>query len=162
MKLELRIEAVCRAFGFVCPIICTPAELLDTWAMREIPIIAEIRSHREAVSRECDYDAATLMAYYRQREWRILGSMELEGVAATRPQSSTERARLLALDEEFFTRPITLRDGTTPQTVDECVLLSEVDGKHVVHIHLKTPSAVFLPNVVFYPCSLMAPNSVDQ
>ena len=38
----------------------------------------------------------------------------------------------------------------------------ETDGKHLVHVHLKTPSAVFLPNVVFYPCNLMAPNSVDQ
>ena len=28
LKLERRIEAACRALGFVCPIICTPAELL--------------------------------------------------------------------------------------------------------------------------------------
>lgn len=38
----------------------------------------------------------------------------------------------------------------------------EADGKHVLHIHLKKPSAVFLANVVYYPCSLMAPDSVDQ
>ena len=38
----------------------------------------------------------------------------------------------------------------------------EADGKHVVHIHLKRPSAVFAANVVFFPVILMAPNSVDQ
>lgn len=37
----------------------------------------------------------------------------------------------------------------------------EVDDKHVLHIYLKKPSAVFLANLVFYPCNLMAPNSVD-
>ena len=30
VKLERRIEAACRAFGFTCPIICTPAELMET------------------------------------------------------------------------------------------------------------------------------------
>lgn len=38
----------------------------------------------------------------------------------------------------------------------------ETDGKHLVHIHLKNPSAVFAANVIYYPCALMAPNSVDQ
>lgn len=28
LKLERRIEAACRSMGFICPIICTPAELL--------------------------------------------------------------------------------------------------------------------------------------
>lgn len=30
VKLERRIEAACRAHGFVCPIICTPAELMES------------------------------------------------------------------------------------------------------------------------------------
>ena len=30
LKFERRIEAVCRTFGFICPIICTPAELMET------------------------------------------------------------------------------------------------------------------------------------
>lgn len=36
--------------------------------MRENPIIAEIHRHREAVARECEFDAAKLVAYYRRRE----------------------------------------------------------------------------------------------
>lgn len=38
----------------------------------------------------------------------------------------------------------------------------EVDGKNIVHIYLRDPSAVFLANLVYYPCNLMAPNSVDK
>ena len=30
LKLERRIEAACESFGFTCPIICTPAELMET------------------------------------------------------------------------------------------------------------------------------------
>ena len=36
--------------------------------MPENEIIAEIHRHREAVARECGYDVAKLMAYYRRRE----------------------------------------------------------------------------------------------
>ena len=36
--------------------------------MPENEIITEIHRHREAVARECGYDAAKLMAYYRRRE----------------------------------------------------------------------------------------------
>ena len=36
--------------------------------MPENSIIAEIHRHREEVARECDFDPAKLMAYYRRRE----------------------------------------------------------------------------------------------
>ena len=36
--------------------------------MNENPILTEIHRHREAVARECGYDATKLMAYYRKRE----------------------------------------------------------------------------------------------
>jgi hypothetical protein len=76
--------------------------------------------------------AGDLLSYYRQREWRIVGSMTLEGVAATRPLSDDEKARLLRLDSEFFGGPIKQRDDREPRIVDECVFLSEVDKKRVL------------------------------
>ena len=36
--------------------------------MPENEIIAEIHGHREAVARDCGYDAAKMMAHYRRRE----------------------------------------------------------------------------------------------
>jgi hypothetical protein len=36
--------------------------------MPENEIIAEIHRHREAVARDCGYNAAKLMAHYRRRE----------------------------------------------------------------------------------------------
>ncbi len=44
------------------------------------------------------------------------------------------------------------------EDVDEII----VDDKHTLRIRLKEPSAVFAANVVYYPCNLMAPDSVDQ
>lgn len=38
----------------------------------------------------------------------------------------------------------------------------ETDGKEILHIHLKRPSALFAANVVYYPCNLIAPDSADQ
>jgi peptide/nickel transport system substrate-binding protein len=38
----------------------------------------------------------------------------------------------------------------------------ETDGKHLVHIYLKKPSAVFLANVTYYPCNLIAPDSIEN
>ena len=45
--------------------------------------------------------------------------------------------------------------------------LKEVDSitvldKYTLRIRLKAPSAVFLANVVYYPCNLIAPDSADQ
>ena len=37
-----------------------------------------------------------------------------------------------------------------------------VDDKYTLRIHLKAPSAVFLANVTYYPCNLIAPDSADQ
>ncbi|MEQ9125436.1 MAG: ABC transporter substrate-binding protein, partial [Alphaproteobacteria bacterium] len=38
----------------------------------------------------------------------------------------------------------------------------EADGKGLVHIYLKTPSAIFPTNLIYYPVNLIAPDSVDQ
>ena len=38
----------------------------------------------------------------------------------------------------------------------------EVDGKQIVHIYLKDPSAVFAPNLLYYPCNLISPSSADK
>ena len=38
----------------------------------------------------------------------------------------------------------------------------EVVDKYTVRCHLHEPSAAFLANVVYYPCNLIAPDSVDQ
>jgi len=38
----------------------------------------------------------------------------------------------------------------------------EAPDKHTFIAHLKEPSSVFLSNVTYYPCNLIAPNSVDE
>jgi len=38
----------------------------------------------------------------------------------------------------------------------------EADGKWLVHFYLKTPSAIFPSNMIYYPVNLIAPDSADQ
>jgi hypothetical protein len=45
-----------------------------------------------------------MLAYYRQREWRIFANMAKDGVALTRSLSEAEKELLLDLDQEFFSR----------------------------------------------------------
>jgi hypothetical protein len=58
----------------------------------ENEIIAEIHRHREAVARECDYDASKLMAYYRRREAeRADDSHPLVSFRGAKPESCIVR-----------------------------------------------------------------------
>ena len=49
----------------------------------------------------------------------------------------------------------------TRSSLKEVESITAVD-KYTLRIQLKGPSAVFLANVVYYPCNLIAPNSADQ
>jgi hypothetical protein len=69
------------------------------------------------------------LAYYQQREWRILGGLMKENVLGTRKPNAEEKERLRAIDPEFFSKPCHLRSGMSV-IVDECEFLSDVEGKH--------------------------------
>lgn len=69
------------------------------------------------------------LAYYQQREWRILGGLMKENVLGTRKPSAEEKERLRGIDPGFFGKPCQLRSGMSA-IVDECEFLSDVEGKH--------------------------------
>jgi len=73
-----------------------------------------------------DLDYTSLLGYYRQREWRILGNMK-----PTRPLKMDERESLLQLDPEFFKEKLTFGTGTHPR-VDQCKVFQELDGKPII------------------------------
>lgn len=70
------------------------------------------------------------LRYYRQREWKILANMVQEGVAITRRPSAEEIRVLLALDPDFFGRPLEFPTGTEARA-DQCQFYSEFRGKPV-------------------------------
>lgn len=68
------------------------------------------------------------LAYYRQREWRILGGMKHRGQEVARALTEAEVEALLALDRAWFERRLTFPTGEY-RRVDQCQYLSEVGGR---------------------------------
>lgn len=59
------------------------------------------------------------MAYYHQREWRIVGDIAFQGNPTMRDLNSSEKKSLLRCNEAFFSRKIELLDGVH-RRVDQC------------------------------------------
>jgi len=72
-----------------------------------------------------------LLAYYQQREWRLIANMSKRGHSVDRDLTDAEKSLLLDLDEEFFGREIKFFTGTH-RRADQCRLYSELSGKKVI------------------------------
>lgn len=72
------------------------------------------------------------LSYYMQREWRIVGDMNLRGVPVTRKLTDKDKAAILDIDSEFFGREKQVPVDRIAKTVDDCRFLKEIDGKHVL------------------------------
>jgi hypothetical protein len=68
------------------------------------------------------------LTYYRQREWRVLGSMTKNGAPVSEPLSKDEIDLLLGQDDAFFSPDLELRSGKK-RVVDECQMLRQVSGR---------------------------------
>jgi hypothetical protein len=81
-----------------------------------------------------------LLAYYRQREWRLCPGLVVEGVPHGRPLSEGEKARLLGIDEEFWAAE--LSDGKeTFRRVDSAFTIDVFHDRRVIEL----ASAVIVP-----------------
>lgn len=68
------------------------------------------------------------LAYYRQREWRILGNVAKKGQKALDKPTSLEIEALLALNARFFGKTLPFRSGPK-RVADECEYLRDLDGR---------------------------------
>lgn len=71
------------------------------------------------------------LAYYRQREWRIIANMSKLGKELTRNPTAEEKERLIKVDNEFFNREIELHTGKYKQ-VDQCQIFDSLEGKPII------------------------------
>jgi hypothetical protein len=71
-----------------------------------------------------------LMAYYRQREWRMIPGVAAGGAPNSRPLSEAEKRMLLAIDERFWSRELRDDYGSF-RRVDEAHLIERLQGKPV-------------------------------
>ena len=68
------------------------------------------------------------LAYYRQREWRILSGMKHRGRDMSRGLTKAEVAALLEIDHDWFERKLRFPTGEH-RRVDQCQYLTEVEGR---------------------------------
>jgi len=68
------------------------------------------------------------LAYYRQREWRILSGMRWRGHEVSRPLTESEVEILLEIDRDWFERRMTFPTGEY-RRVEQCQYLTEVQGR---------------------------------
>jgi hypothetical protein len=72
-----------------------------------------------------------LLAYYRQREWRIMAGLGYaDGVSLGHLASEAEKKRLLDVDSEFWAKEIAF-EGTVSRRIDRAFIISELNGQHV-------------------------------
>jgi hypothetical protein len=68
------------------------------------------------------------LAYYRQREWRLLSGLRTGGADNSRPLSTDEAQRLVDIDPEFWTRTISDKDGSV-RRIDDTHIVEFIRGK---------------------------------
>lgn len=71
------------------------------------------------------------LAYYRQREWRIIANMIHRGVEIARDLVDDEKMTACAIDAEFFERRMRFPTGEH-RRVDQCKYIGQVDGRSVL------------------------------
>lgn len=79
-----------------------------------------------------DFTYTGLLAYYRQREWRLIANMSHLGRSIDRDLTDPEKNRLLTIDSEFFGRKMDFFTGPC-RRVDQCKLFEKLDGKPLMH-----------------------------
>jgi len=87
------------------------------------------------------------LAYYRQREWRIVSGVFTSNVAQSRTLNSAEKDALIDVDPSFWTREIQFENLST-RRVDEAQVINSFGGRDLAAIirRVIVPKAV-LPRV---------------
>jgi hypothetical protein len=72
----------------------------------------------------------SVMEYYRQREWRLLSGLAIEGNLQTRHLKDDEKLNLLKINNRFWSKE--LNDGSTSfRRVDNADVIETFQGKHL-------------------------------
>ncbi|MGH7434245.1 MAG: hypothetical protein ACRENE_01055 [Polyangiaceae bacterium] len=71
------------------------------------------------------------LAYYRQREWRLVAGPAVRGRELARRATDDEKKELLSIDERFWDRTIQAEDGTPCRRVDLAAVVDTFDGRPI-------------------------------
>lgn len=73
----------------------------------------------------------SLLDYYRQREWRIVGNSVWKGKPVCEGLTKEDEEGLLEIDTEFFKKEMAFPSGKFP-IVHQCQKFSVLEGKHII------------------------------
>jgi len=96
-----------------------------------------------------------LLAYYRQREWRLIPGIAASGVENARPLSVSEKKILVGIDERFWTRELT-DDGGTFRRIDDAHAVENIGSQRV----RDAIRAVLVPSELYEPTRTLFGNRV--
>jgi hypothetical protein len=77
-----------------------------------------------------DIERNKALAYYRQREWRIVGNLAIRGEELMRRPSTEFIGRLLEIDSEFFGREL----ASGNRRADECYVYPGIGEKRLIEM----------------------------
>ncbi len=78
-----------------------------------------------------DFNHTGLLAYYRQREWRLIANMSMHDYDIDRVLTEQEKTNLMAINGDFFGQNMEFFTGNY-RRVDQCRLFSELAGKRLL------------------------------
>lgn len=71
------------------------------------------------------------LAYYRQREWRVISGAFLRGKPTTKVTTQLQAKELVTLDQEFFSKRLRFADGEF-SIAEKCHYLKRLRARHVL------------------------------
>lgn len=93
-----------------------------------------------------------LLAYYRQREWRLIAGIGLRGKSQSRSLTNEEKAILIEINPTFWQRE--LKDDTISlKRVDEAVIIESYWGGHISNLitKIRVPQSAYEKACEIFP-----------
>jgi hypothetical protein len=85
-----------------------------------------------------------LLEYYRQREWRLVSGLVLQGKPQSRPLTDSEKRDLLNIDNIFWSKE--LSDGKVlSRRIDDAAIIEMFEGKKINEMI----SAILVPSELY-------------
>ncbi len=104
------------------------SRVLEYGALPMQSMLNGFRALTSLVQRTNDPRSDDVLAFFREREWRIVGNMTREGALVTDKPSDADAEALVSLSPEYFGRTMRFRTGEY-RIIDQCQIYRQFDGK---------------------------------
>ena len=103
------------------------------------PYTVDIEHHINAIHRMASLFYPTerigdneILKYYRQREWRIIGSLMINNIEITKYLTQYQKEEISNIDPTFFNGEIANRNGDMKRRLDLCQIFNEFNNEKLI------------------------------